>query len=784
MRALLFGGDKLSSAPEEALPFQAVNHYGPTEDTVVATCCQMMSAAAADCVSPPIGKPIANNTVYVLNQFCAPVPVGTAGELYIGGTGLARGYISAPAATAERFLPTDLTGRAGDRLYRTGDQVRYLVDGNLEFLERIDSQVKIRGYRIELAEIEAVLSSHPAVRQAAVIVHERENGERQLVACITANLEALEYSRDVSEDQVRQWQDLYDETYRKPAVNDNNDTFNLIGWNNSYTGAPFSDDEMREWLDHTVNRVRALRPRHVLEIGCGTGLILFRLASDCERYVGTDFSKVAISELSHRLKSRRQKIDGVTLMQRSAVEFDGFAAEEFDTVILNSVAQYFPNIDYLVDVLRQAMRVVKPGGHIFVGDIRNQRLLDAFHMSLVLSQKNVNSSPEEMRDELIRRVESEKELVIDPDFFHAFKERCPGIASVDVEIKQGVHDNELTRFRYDVILRVGLATKPSVGRLLDWPASEISVAGLRTVLQQAQCSVGLRRIPNSRVADLVKAVKMVGDHQVPGLPEKELEYAVAGTDKVRFPWDFWNCAMGLPYDVHIYWSEAPYNDCCDIWFEHEPASDEGCCEPRPHAVVDLNKPWAAYATDPLKRLRLVEMEKQLRVLAREKLPNYMVPVSFVLLDTLPQTTNGKTDRKSLDAMFSSRHSATKIEDAARTPIESLLAWLWSDVLAVTQVGIHDNFFELGGHSILSTQLVSRIREIFQLELPLRTIFEAPTIASLAKEMLKDPGDKSRIEKTAEIMLNVANLSESAVSSMLSARSAMPKPAEEPMHAAD
>ena len=190
LRQLLAGGDVLS--PEHvrkarrALPgCRIVNGYGPTENTTF-TCCYTVADEQELTPSVPIGRPIANTQVYVLDPFLQPVPVDMAGELYAGGDGLACGYLHRAELTAERFIPDPFSARAGDRLYRTGDCVRWRSDGNLEFLGRLDSQVKIRGFRIELGEIEAVLGAQPEVREATVIVRTDLPGDKRLVAYLVA----------------------------------------------------------------------------------------------------------------------------------------------------------------------------------------------------------------------------------------------------------------------------------------------------------------------------------------------------------------------------------------------------------------------------------------------------------------------------------------------------------------------------------------------------------------------------------------------------------------------
>ncbi len=181
LRTIVTAGERctLDLVKRWAAGRQFVNAYGPTETTV---CASMYEASERDRREPPIGRPIDNFQLYVLDSNWQLSPVGVPGELCVGGVGLARGYLNRPDLTAEKFIPNPFTSSPGERLYRTGDLVRWLSDGNLEFLGRIDTQVKLRGFRIELGEIEAVLAGHPAVADVAVIVREDIKGQPYLAA--------------------------------------------------------------------------------------------------------------------------------------------------------------------------------------------------------------------------------------------------------------------------------------------------------------------------------------------------------------------------------------------------------------------------------------------------------------------------------------------------------------------------------------------------------------------------------------------------------------------------
>ncbi len=183
LRFLLTGADALHHYPSATLPFSLINNYGPTEATVVATSGCILPTEHID-GPPSIGCPIANTQVYILDEQLQQVSIGEVGELYIGGAGVAKGNLNRPELTAEKFIPDPFNDKSGARLYKTGDLVRYLADGQLAFVGRIDHQVKIRGYRIETNEIVSAINRHPSISSSVVVAHEDTNGEKRLVAYV------------------------------------------------------------------------------------------------------------------------------------------------------------------------------------------------------------------------------------------------------------------------------------------------------------------------------------------------------------------------------------------------------------------------------------------------------------------------------------------------------------------------------------------------------------------------------------------------------------------------
>src|SRR5215471_1394750 len=195
---------------------------------------------------------------------------------------------------------------------------------------------------------------------------------------------------------------------------------------------------MREWLDRTIERIVRLKPKRVLEIGCGTGMILYRVAPLCEEYWGTDFSVEALGMIRRVKEESGEKLRQVRLLEREAADFSGIEENRFDLVILNSVIQYFPHVEYLVRVLEQAVKATGPGGAIFIGDVRNYLLLEALHASVECYKAGPRERIEEVRERIGRRVRREEELLVAPELFMALKGGLEKIGRVRVELKRGM----------------------------------------------------------------------------------------------------------------------------------------------------------------------------------------------------------------------------------------------------------------------------------------------------------------------------------------------------------
>jgi amino acid adenylation domain-containing protein len=342
VKTVLFGGQAVNPhwvrrVLEQGGPGRLLHVYGPTETTTFATW-HLVESVKETARTIPIGRGISNTRIYLLDWSLNPVPVGVAGELYIGGPGVARGYLNRPELTAEKFV-ADPFGEPGGRLYRTGDLCRWQSEGEVEFLGRYDQQVKLRGFRVELGEIEAELVKQPGVREAVVVLREDTPGQKRLVGYVVAGegREKAEGEEEGSgrEERVKKWREVYEQVIYGGMEGEEIEepTFNVVGWRSSYTGEAIPAEEMREQVEQTVERVMSLSPKRVLEVGCGTGLLLFRMAPRVEEYWGTDFSDEALEYTGRWV--RKLGLGGVHLERRLADDFGGIGEGEFDGVILN-----------------------------------------------------------------------------------------------------------------------------------------------------------------------------------------------------------------------------------------------------------------------------------------------------------------------------------------------------------------------------------------------------------------------------------------------------------------
>jgi len=701
------------------------NMYGPTETTVWSTCHPIISA------EPPIliGKPIANTKIYILDPQQQPVPIGVPGELYIGGAGVVRGYLNRPDLTAERFVADPFAETAEARMYRTGDQARYRLDGTLEYYKRLDNQVKVRGFRIELGEIETTLAQHPAAKQAAVIVRDDVPGGKALVAYVVPEETVPESDASNFDEWQQKWELLYESG--KDNRNDESAIVDDAAVLKQLTDAKNIEEQVQEWLAQTVDRVVRLNPDRLLEIGCGEGQIVLKIAPQCSDYFATDYSEVAIADLDRQLQQSSQPLPKVRTDCRAAHQFDGIEPQSFDTILIHSVVQYFPNPEYLQDVLAKAVQAVKPGGCIYVGDVQSYALLEAFHATAQL-ERTPGSMPAEQFCSIVKnRVRNEDELVVDPGFFRSLQQQFPQIERIEMLHRRGKYWNETTQFHYDVFLHIGPESIPTVEpQWHDWQGENLTVESLRQILETQQPDLYcLANIPNARLQEEVQLMEILEGEAVPEQVEEivsQIKNRMAGVD----PESLWELGNDLPYAIDILWSDSAASGLLEVVCKRQQNGEVPAVKlARGKESQDRN----AINNPSLKQIS-GSLVPQFRSFLGDRLPNYMVPALFVTLETMPLTPNGKIDRRSLPAPEQVRPDLNESYVEPRTPTEKAIAEIWANVLRLEQVGVENNFFELGGHSLLAIQVVTKVLDALEVELPLGSLFQAPTVQELAQRV--------------------------------------------------
>ncbi|MBM3575897.1 MAG: AMP-binding protein, partial [Alphaproteobacteria bacterium] len=739
LRCVALGGEAIKSGRLEkwlAYPHchaSIYNIYGPTECTDISAVYELDRFNLPDLF--PLGAPIPNAKIYVLDASLSPLPIGSIGELYIAGAGLARGYLGRAGLTSERFIACPFGG-AGSRMYRTGDLARWRADGNLEYVGRADHQVKIRGFRIELGEIESALSQIDGVGQVSVQAREVA-GEKRLVGYVVKDKVAYSAANsiDLSHQQIDNWNAVFETMYSDGGVV-SPDAADFSGWLSSYDGQAIALAEMDEWRNATLERIRQLQPSRVFEIGCGSGLLLLGLARDVAFYAGADFSGATIAKLQERVS--RLGLGNVDLYRQAADSAFPAFDEPVDTIIINSVAQYFPSVDYFISVVEACVDHLQDGGRIFLGDLRMLPLLDLQSASIEYFKAEDACSLDILRERVDRRVASEEELLFDPAIFAYLRSKHPEITDIELALKRSVYANEMSLFRYDVVIRVNETSRPdgslSAQEIAILSGEGLSLSALASRLEDGGERLAVRGIPNARLwcdAEVLTRLRRLeeGDERL----TKSDVSASGSRDELSLldPEAIYLLGHKHGYRVGLMFSPENAERYFDAYFVREELARGLTGVPialQYGTRKEERKSWSEFANQPTLRDADRLFISGLRDTLSRTLPDYMVPSSFVVLERLPLTANGKLDVRALPDPEIVGEGDYR---APETPTQQLLADLYAELTGATRVGLDDSFFALGGHSLLAMRLVARVREALGIELALRALFEHPTGAALA-----------------------------------------------------
>lgn len=735
---VLVGGEPLykSLAAKLVTHSRAVwNMYGPTETTIWSTICRVTSDELQNCrdeAALPIGSPIDNTRIFLFDDFGKECPIGVEGEICIGGLGLAIGYKEQPQLTQEKFVCSSALN--WERIYKTGDIGRLRTDGKLEYIGRRDEQLKISGVRVELMEIEAVLNQQPDVSEAAVVVEQAKLREPRIVAFAVPKGVTIEGATGAISTQITDhialWQGIWDQAHGQPSPS-TDASLNYSGYTSSYTGRLFGEVEIREWLSEVSSRVRELHPKRILEIGCGSGMLLEALVKDVDLYVATDISPAAIEHLRRRLDELPSTAPRVQLLCRPAHDTSDLRPC-FDTVILNSVVQYFPTLEYLLLVLKKVAAVLEPGGQIFLGDVRHFNLIETFHASLELRKAVPSLSLGDLRYRAIRSGREEGELLIDPNILWMIKAQWPTLSVIDVIPRKTANINELSKYRCDVVLRSGvLSSMVFSPSWIDGDVGLPPIAEIRhTLIFDRPPVLAIRRVPNSVLLEDVILLDTLANH--PELTVGEYRSRQPLTSRTDSAWSPQQCdsfGQQSGYRTHLSWADTDQRGRFDVvWVR-----DDVFCGIRPefaHSMPGDNK--LPCSTNPLFSRLARLFVPQLRRRLRSWLPNYMMPDTITLVPELPRTVSGKLDKQRL--LATAGREAPVVELCEATPVtsvEELITQVWQKYLRSDAISVNSRFFDLGGTSLQLTMVYSELQLRFS-SLRMVDLYRYATVRALAQ----------------------------------------------------
>ncbi|UGQ48160.1 non-ribosomal peptide synthetase [Massilia endophytica] len=669
---VLCGGEALSAdlaGRLAACAGRVWNVYGPTETTIWSSF-DIVKGAEPGRAHASIGRPLANNTFYILDANGHPAPAGVPGELYIGGDGVARGYLNRPELSAERFLPDPFAGGAA-RMYRTGDLARWLPDGRVDYLGRNDFQVKIRGYRIETGEVEAALRQLPGLADAVVVAGDDGDGQKRLVAYLVPERSAPQAGPGMrlglfyfAEGKAAEGESKY-RLYLEGARRADELGFNAV-WtperhftelasaypNPSVLSAALAAITTRVQLRSGSVVLPLHNPLRVAEDwsvvdNLSNGRVGMAFASG---WVPNDF----VFAPGNYAKRHQVMMDGVDQIRRlwrgEAVEFE------------NGVGQMTP--------VRMLPRPIQPELPVWITAAGSPETFEqAGRIGANVLTALLGQNTAELAAKLERYRAGRAAAGLDPAtgivslMLHTF------VAGSDEEAHETVREPLSDYLRSHAHLRVQILKEQNIPIPQD--AEEIE-----------------RLIPFS-LKRYISSASLIGSPATCARTLRQLR--AIGVDEIACLIDF-----GLPTDTVLAHLE-------------------------PLKRVEELFAQGAQEIDTL----------AVRGQLRQTLPEYMVPAAMVVLDSLPLTPNGKLDRKALPAPEA---AAGRERVAPRNAAEQRLAQLWGEVLNHAEVGVTDDFFDLGGHSLSAIRLMARINDAFGTGLPLRVLFEATTIEQLAPKL--------------------------------------------------
>lgn len=711
---LLVGGEQFKTNLAQQLNYNQHNIwnlYGPTETCMWSMIYHLNETLQTSSV--PLGQPLSNTTIHVLNSDRTPTAIGAQGELYIGGKGLARGYLNNASLTQEKFI---IHPQTKERLYKTGDEVIAYDAKTICYLGRADEQLKFGGIRVEAGEIESILEQNPLVKKAVIKVHETDGYYKSLAAYVEMN-EALIFSNNTENYQSENAdfvKNIYDEVYLH-AEKYEQGIINNCGWQSSFTGQLFKAEELYESIQFIRKCIQSANLCNVLEIGCGTGSLLLEYIDNTQQCTVVEISSKAIDYVQKKLTPlQRQKI----LFKNESI-LDTDYQQQYSCVIINSVIQYLPSMHAMIKALTQLITATQAGGTIIIGDVRSLELMDLYLLEKMRSHA-ANIANCHLNLSSLYYKSKDTEIVLSPLFFHALKNTIPRISHVDISVKHGQYRNELNYFRYDVILHI---EQPIIKQLPEKIAyqNQLTPEVLAATIQaNPNHCICITDIPNRHLAEIIQEIS----HDFSKNSTYPLSLPAIHTQQ---PIDAKDCAniqallnmQTQTHDIFVEYDET--TPLTALQLSINPKQNN-------HLIRRLStrtyQHHLSYGREPFNPWIQTVCFDNIKQHVRQHMIAWIMPSVYVWVEKWPLTSNGKLDKKKLMLPI---HSVNLTPDSS---ILQQLQTVWRHVTG-DEAQAHKDFQSHGTPSLSLYFFLATINQAFSVTINYHDFRGHHTLETLA-----------------------------------------------------
>lgn len=680
------------------------NLYGPTETTMWSAIFHTKNYHF-DSASVPIGRALNNQSIYILDTNQKIAEINSIGELYIGGVGLAAGYINNTQLNKQRFITIPEIGLA----YKTGDTARMLSNGNIEYISRLDDQIKIGGIRVEPGEIVACLEKNSLIKKAEVIMETINENFKRIAAYVEIDFSRIE-NRDITLG-IDYWKSIYDASYAN-AKDYAQLPVNPSAWVSSIYNEQLTYEDVRENLECLVNKINKLNHTSFYEDGCGIGNLISILSKDAYIYTAAEISETALAYLCDKY-SRMSKVNIVNKDALSDIE-----SQVYDCILMNSVTQYFPNGMYLFKTIEKKIKAIKSGGTIIIGDVRHKDLLD-----FLVIERNIFKKDLDYKNLYLRSRDSE--LMLSPKYFFLLKKYFPRISHIDINVKSGKFENELNFYRYDVFIYIENPVEYKSPLIFLW--EDIYSATLSDTINKivkADRPVIIAKVPNPIFARIQnKKSRITSD---------ELKSFLFMTMKD-------NCYEQVEVYNHIFVNKLSELNR-DIFVEYEDSNPSGFLKIKIYPIrnnrlirdminnkeTECSATLSAYIREPYCCETYSQISHNIKGFLQQELPSYMWPVNYYWIEKWPTLINSKVDKKMLLARYTSKETSS----FGKTPIENTLLRIWEDITGQV-IDSTEELGQLGVSSLYFYHFLSKLKSTFSLKISFSNVISTMSIEKLA-----------------------------------------------------